>query len=456
MNRPDSNLFDVCVIGGGINGCGIARDAAGRGYKTLLLEEYDLASATSSKSTKLIHGGLRYLEQFEFRLVHESLQERNRLMNIAGQLIKPLTFILPHEPYIRPYGLIRLGLYLYDLLGLSFQKNSFHKSYGINLLTSPFGASLKNNHRRAIAYSDGWVDDSRLTSLNARDAKERGATIHTYTKCTHITPTNNEWKIETNGQTYRAKIVINAAGPWVRSILDENKLSNYTTPNLKLVKGSHIILPKLYDGDQAYILQQPDKRIVFAIPYEKNYTLIGTTEETYNGDPKSPHISEDETQYLLNIANNTFKTQLSKEDIAFTYSGVRALFDNHTNDNRTTTRDYKIIKYTYNNCPILSIFGGKITTYRALAEQVVNDIDKIFKRKTVSWTGTTPLPQIHIPSSHETTFSENIKLLLDDMIKNEFVKTADDFLWRRTKLGLHFNQAEKQKIEDYIKGKIHE
>ncbi len=489
MNNSESNseIYDICIIGGGVNGCGIARDATGRGYKTLLIEKDDLASSTSSKSTKLIHGGIRYLEQYEFRLVYESLQERNHLIKIAPHIITPLTFILPHESYIRPYWLIRLGLYLYDALGFSFMPSVFKKSKGIHLSKSSYGQRLKNKERLALSYTDGWVDDSRLVILNARDAKNRGATIKTYESCLSIIPENDMWHIKTDKGDYKSKIIVNASGPWVRNFLNDNQLSNITTPEIRLVKGSHIIVPKLFEGQHAYILQQPDKRIVFAIPYQDNFSLIGTTEELMNGDPNDPHISQKEMDYLLSIINTTFEKQTKQTDIYSHYSGVRALYDDNAADQRTVTRDYKIIRDNFNGSIIYSIFGGKITTFRALSTHIMQYIDRNFKRIDKDWTLSSPLPggdihpdkiikdiahlfpNISTQLTHRLAYSygsdaltilqqnpseflvpDILKSEIDFCIEHEFVKTPDDYLWRRSKMGLHLSKDDQNVISNYI------
>lgn len=487
MSNHDSNLYDICIIGGGINGTGIARDCAGRGYKTILIEQRDLASATSSKSTKLIHGGLRYLEQYEFRLVRESLQERNKLIKIAPHIIWPLNFILPHEPYIRPYYLIRLGLYLYDLLGFTFTKTPFDRSWGLDLKIAPWGNGLKNKNRKALGYSDAWVDDARLVTLNARDAFEKGATISTYTEVISIKPKEDQWIVTTDKGDIQTRLIVNAAGPWVRALLYKNQLTSIGTPRVRHIKGSHIITKSLYKGHHAYILQQPDKRIVFAIPYESDFTLIGTTEELYEGNPYDAAISNEERDYLINIINENFEAAINEKDILHTYSGVRALYDNAADDARTLTRDYKIIFDTYESAPILSIFGGKITTYRALAEHVSDEIDNFFGKEINHWTDSKPLSggeinpielfrqlQIQYPdlnakmlkrlvysyggdsaiilsqTPHIFIASSVLKAEIDFGIKHEFIKATEDFLKRRTKLYLHLNEDEQNNIKNYI------
>jgi glycerol-3-phosphate dehydrogenase len=484
--------FDICIIGGGVNGCGIARDAAGRGYTVLLLEQGDLASATSSKSTKLIHGGLRYLEQYEFRLVRESLIERNKLINIAPHIIWPMEFILPHEKYIRPYWFIRLGLYLYDALGLTGHYTKFKSSRGIDLSSSKYGVGLKHKNRKALCYSDAWVEDSRLVVANARSAHDKGATILSHTKCMSLNYRSTIWHIETDTQQFTAQYIVNASGPWVRSFLDQSHLGTNATPNVKLIKGSHIIVPKLFDGDHAYILQQPDKRIVFAIPYENDFTLIGTTEENYTGDPYQAEISNNELNYLLDIVQNNFETLINVEDIISTYSGVRALYDDNSSDARTITRDYKLIEDNHGGGKILSIFGGKITTYRALAEHAMKLIDAAFQKQTKPWTDSEYLiggdydPEILIdriqtnyPALDKAMIerlvyaygSESLVILrnnhtdfivptvlkseLEFVCQHEFVKTGEDFLMRRSKLYLHLSQQDQDIISDYIKGITH-
>lgn len=488
MSQNDPLVYDLCIIGGGINGAGIARDAAGRGLKVLLLEKDDLASATSSKSTKLVHGGLRYLEYYEFRLVHEALQEREVLLGIAPHIIWPMNFVLPDAYSIRPFWLIRCGLYIYDLLSFSLHARKFPLSRAFNLRKHSYGEPLKDDYFLGVLYSDGWVQDSRLVVLNAMDAKAQGADIRTRTECTGLKPARGMWDVEIDGKvTIKAKLVVNAAGPWVDQILHKSKLTTRKTPDVRLVQGSHIVVPKIHDGDQAYMFQQPDKRIIFAIPYETNFSLIGTTDKDYDGDPGKLQISDEETEYLLNAANMYFKKQVTKSDIVWTYSGVRPLLDDEQGDAKTVTRDYKIHEDQFNGSHLISVFGGKITTYRKLAESVMHKVSHVLKIPDKSWTGKRPLPGGDIPSGDFTAFlreqkirweHENVNMLkryartygtkmieilsmpkgadygeqvyeaeIRYLITKEFARSLDDILWRRTKLGLHLSDTTKSNIE---------
>ena len=395
MNDAPDKIYDICVIGGGINGTGIARDAAGRGLSVLLCEKGDLAQATSSSSTKLIHGGLRYLEQYEFKLVAESLTERERLLRAAPHIIWPMQFILPHEPHLRPKWMIRLGLFLYDRLG---KRKILPKSKSVSLINGAFGHKLQDTYTHGFSYADCWVEDSRLVVLNAMDARARGADIHTRTACTSLSVHDGLWRIKLTDEidgderTITARTVVNAGGPWVRSLLDDNNLADQYTPHIRMSKGSHIILPKLYDGDHAYILQQPDERIVFAIPYEGQYTLIGTTDEDYTGDPLEARISDDEMAYLCEATNRSFKTSISKNDVLWTYSGVRPLLDSGNANPSEVTRDYKLDIDHNHGAPLLSLYGGKLTTYRAVGEHVIDELSKYFDHIKPAWTKKSILP----------------------------------------------------------------
>ena len=488
------DLFDVCVIGGGINGAGIARDAAGRGLKVLLVEQGDLGQATSSASTKLIHGGLRYLEYYEFKLVRESLKEREVLLRLAPHLIHPMRFVLPLVQDIRPTWLIRMGLFLYDHIG---GKSSLPKSKALSLKGAVSGQPLQKSFERGFSYSDCWVDDARLVIANAVSARDKGATILTRTRCSGLSPSRKGWQIELTdadtGDTRKvsAKLVVNAAGPWVRTFLNDQHLNDQATPSIRLVQGSHIILPRLYDGDQAYILQQQDGRIVFAIPYEKNYTVIGTTETPYTGDPLKATITAQEISYLVDVVNQTFNKQILTSDILRTYSGVRPLFDDQHIDAKAITRDYRIHTSIHTECPLLSVFGGKLTTYRKLSEQVTDQIVSILNVDQPAWTANEMLPGGDLGG----TFAEFLKrkqaewpaiepqlleryarlygngldqILLAEpgrdfgegvceaelryLIDHEFARTTEDILWRRTKLGLSLSKETIARISNFIEG----
>lgn len=492
-------MYDVVIIGGGINGAGIARDAAGRGLSVLLVEQGDLAQGTSSASTKLIHGGLRYLEHYDFKLVAEALAERERLLKSAPHIIWPLDFIIPHEPHLRPRWLIRLGLCLYDWLGGWRQK--LPASKGLNLKTHPAGEPLKDSYTHGFSYADCWVDDARLVALCALDAHEKGAHIRTRTRCTGLTPHAGYWDVQLNdkdSETVQARMVVNAAGPYVRKLLDANGLAQEGTLNMRYSKGSHILVPKIYEGDQAYLLQQPDGRIVFAIPYEDEFTLIGTTDVDYQGDPLAAQIDDDEVAYLCAAATRSFKLTVKPAHVVFTYSGVRGLLDSGDDNLAEVTRDYELDLEESFGAPILNIFGGKITTFRKLSQQATTLIAKRLKSKKGAWTKKAALPGGDMPRADFDAFLAahikrypwiNIALLqrwarlygtrLTHIIKDahtvadfglhfgeniyeaeitylmeaEWARTAEDILWRRTKLGLHLSDETKAAIEDYINRK---
>lgn len=504
--------YDLCIIGGGVNGAGIARDAVGRGMSVLLVEAGDLAGATSSASSKMIHGGLRYLEYFEFKLVREALQERDVLLSIAPHIMYPRDFVLPHANTIRPAWMVRLGLYLYDHLA---RAKYFKQSTAVKVADDARCAPLKSEYETAFTYSDGWVDDARLVALNAVDAADMGAHILTRTACTGLRVENKVWHVELfdvdtrQTATRTAAMVVNAAGPWVRNVLDGSNLSvARKTPNVRLVKGSHIVVPRLYDGAQAFNLQQPDRRVVFVFPYLDDYTLIGTTDIDHPNDTVHPEISAEETQYLCNCANRYFNKQITPGDVVWSYSGVRALFDDGRGNASKATRDYRLVLDKSHGAPLLSVFGGKITTYRRLAQDAVNKLIRFwppYKRArgmdTVKpWTHTQCLPGGDIgevsangmeafielsaakypflPASvvrrYAVTYGTRMDKILSGavdldslgrhfgdgiymaevnyLIQYEWVKTAEDMLWRRTKLGLSIGDNTRLAIEDYFAG----
>lgn len=489
-----SQLYDIAVIGGGINGTGVARDAAGRGYKTILFEAGDLAQGTSSNSTKLIHGGLRYLEYYEFNLVRKALKEREILMGLAPHIIWPMRFILPHAPHLRPKWMIRLGLYLYDKLA---GRKVLAPSQPVDL---SFDTVLNKSFESAFAYSDCWVEDSRLVVLNALDAKERGAEIKTHCSVTSVTPDPEQgvWLIETSKgeKRYAAKTVINAAGPWAGQVLYQSHVEKKSRRTLKLVKGSHIVVPKLYQGEHAYILQNEDDRIVFAIPYEHDYTLIGTTDVDVGDDPHTkPEIDAFEIEYLVNVINRHFTDKISEDDIVWTYSGVRPLIDDG-NSATKASRDYELRLDSHKGLPFLSVLGGKLTTYRVMAEEAVDKIAHFLSHHGDHWTASEPLPGGDIPHGDFASFLSEQEakykwlpydLLLryargygtrmDDIVGKatsindlganlgdqvfeveleylcvcEWASCAEDVLWRRSKLGLHVSDATKSEIEKWFK-----
>ncbi len=375
--------FDLLVVGGGVNGAGVARDAAGRGLSVLLVEQNDLASATSSASTKLVHGGLRYLEYYKFRLVREALEERETLLAMAPHIIWPLQFILPHANATRPAWMIRLGLFLYDHIG---GRRRLPGSRGLSLKGAPQGAALRPEYRRAFAYSDCWVDDARLVTLNAMDARERGAVIETRTKLVSARRVGASWEarlqpVDGPERQVRARAIVNAAGPWVSDLLG-GALNVTTGSGTRLVKGSHIVVPRLFEGDHAYMLQNPDRRIVFAIPYEDRFTLVGTTDLAWDAPPGPAQISSQEVDYLCESINRYFVPQITADDVVWSYAGLRPLFDDNANSASAVTRDYVLeVDAPEGEAPVLSVFGGKITTYRRLAGQAMDRLAKFFPRR---------------------------------------------------------------------------
>jgi glycerol-3-phosphate dehydrogenase len=485
--------YDLVIIGGGVNGTGIAADAAGRGLNVLLCEKNDLASATSSNSSKLIHGGLRYLEHYEFRLVKEALAEREVLLRKAPHIMWPMRFVLPHRPHLRPAWMIRIGLFLYDNLA---KRTTLKASKGIRF--SP-QSPLIDNIKKGFEYSDGWVDDARLVLLNAKDAADNGATILTHTKCVSARRSDRAWDISledvNNGKVtaISAKAVINAAGPWVKNFFD-TALEEKSSKNIRLIKGSHFVVPKIHNDNQAYILQNEDKRIVFVIPYEDDYSLVGTTDVEYKGNPLDAKISDDEVSYLVKIVNDHFKHKITPQDVIHSFSGVRPLLDDESSAPDAITRDYTFdLKDKNGTLPLLSIYGGKITTYRKLAESAVNSICKYFPKAGKAWTVNGPIcggdfeNQSALLTRLETTypflpnkllkryvrtygsrtfdvlskvvsekemgrdFGANLfKAEVDYLIKNEWATTADDILWRRTKMGLRLTKLQQHDLSDYI------
>ncbi len=369
-SAPLAEVYDVAVVGGGINGVGIAADAAGRGLSVFLCEQHDLAQHTSSASSKLIHGGLRYLEHYEFRLVREALAEREVLLAKAPHIVKPLRFVLPHRPHLRPAWMIRAGLFLYDHLG---KREKLPASRGLRFTGS---SPLKAEIRRGFEYSDCAVDDARLVVLNAISAREHGAHVHTRTRCVSARRSKGLWHLHlerSDGSLYsiRARALVNAAGPWVARFIQDD-LKQKSPYGIRLIQGSHIIVPKLYEGEHAYILQNEDRRIVFAIPYLDRFTMIGTTDREYQGDPAKVAISEEETAYLLQVVNAHFKQQLAAADILHSFAGVRPLCDDESDEPSAITRDYTLSLSAGNGePPLLSVFGGKLTTFRPLAVEVL-------------------------------------------------------------------------------------
>ena len=498
MSQPDS--VDLLIVGGGINGTGIARDAAGRGLKVLLCEQSDLSGATSSSSSKLIHGGLRYLEMYEFRLVREALTEREVLLKAAPHIIWPMRFVLPHNSLLRPAWLIRMGLFLYDHIG---GRRTLPGTTALNLRQGLQGAPLKPELVKGFEYSDCWVDDSRLVVLNAMDAANHGAEVLVRTRCIGArrvgAGTGSRWKAVLADQAtgaereVTARILVNAAGPWVDHFLQQG-LGDNTAQNLKLVKGSHIIVPRLYEGEHAYILQNTDNRVVFAIPYEGRFTLIGTTDVVYDGDPGTPAITDAETAYLCEAVNRYFDKPVAPADIVHTYSGVRPLYDDAEANPSEITRDYVFdVKTDHGNTPLLSIYGGKITTYRRLAEHAIAKLEPYLPGLGPAWTEDSDLPGGDLADGFDAFVSElqsRYPFLPDDLtwrfarlygslcleflanaatladlgeefgaglyareaeylIDREWARSADDILWRRTKLGLVMSPDGKARLADW-------
>ncbi len=490
--------YDIAIIGGGINGCGIARDAAGRGYSVLLCEQGDFASGTSSESTKLIHGGLRYLEFYEFRLVREALMERELLWAMAPHIIWPLRFILPHHKGLRPAWFLRLGLFIYDHLG---GRKLLPGTRTIDLAADPADKPLRPGFSKAFEYSDCWVDDARLVILNARDAADRGAVLKTRTKITSARRDGGVWTITMrDGETgaaenTTARLLVNAAGPWVDKVLDD-ALGQQAAHNVRLVKGSHIVVRALFDHDKAYIFQNADGRIIFAIPYERDFTLIGTTDEDFDGDPGSVAISDEEIDYLSEAASEYFSQAVRRDDIVWTYSGVRPLFDDGASKAQEVTREY-ILKADGDaqSGALINIFGGKITTFRRLAEAAVDMADDLLGKLGPTWTAHAALPggdfavdgfdaevetlrrscpvldgdharrlvraygtrarQIVAGVTDKSDWGEQFGADLTErevryLIDNEWARSADDVLWRRSKLGLRLSDAEAERLDAWM------
>ncbi|MCF8467850.1 MAG: glycerol-3-phosphate dehydrogenase [Sneathiella sp.] len=491
--------FDLLIIGGGINGCGIARDAAGRGYSVALCEMDDLASGTSSGSTKLIHGGLRYLEYYEFRLVQKALSEREVLWANAPHIIWPLRFVLPHHKGLRPAWLLRLGLFLYDHIG---GREKLPATKTLDLRTAAVGKPLKEQFLKGFEYSDCWVNDSRLVVLNASDAAARGALIETRTKCISAVHQQGTWHITTENQvtkekkTRTARLIVNAAGPWVDEVLGTS-VNVGNAHNVRLVQGSHIVVPCIFEHDRCYIFQNKDDRIIFAIPYEQDYTLIGTTDQDYEGDPAKVTISDAEISYLCNAASEYFRNPVVETDVIWTYSAVRPLFDDGASKAQEATREY-VLRWQEetDNALLLNIFGGKITTYRHLAEDALEMIERNLGARNPAWTKDAPLPGGDFPmegfpallaetrkkypflEARQTTrlvraYGTRVFTLLGDaasrddlgvdfgaglserevryLMTAEWALTAEDVLWRRSKLGIEATPEQINALNDWMK-----
>jgi glycerol-3-phosphate dehydrogenase len=491
-----TQLYDLAVIGGGINGCGIARDAAGRGHRTVLIEQGDLASATSSQSTKLIHGGLRYLEHYEFGLVRKALVEREKLWSIAPHIAWPLRFVLPHRKGMRPALLLRLGLWLYDHLGgrarLAATKTPWRRSY-------PLFDALDPHLGIGFEYSDLWVEDARLVVLNAMSARDHGADILTRHRVTAVYREGTQWRIEgISGEqsfTLRARCLVNAAGPWADQLSGVQDLLPKGA-KLRLVRGSHIVVPRLYADERCFILQNDDGRIVFVIPYEQDFSLIGTTDVDHQGSPAHAQASGEEIRYLCTAVNRQFVTQITPQDVVWSYAGVRPLLDDGATAAQEATRDYKLVRSHHAEGPVvLSVIGGKLTTYRVLAEEVMDQLADVLEHKRGSFTASEALPggdfpltdfgalcarlaveHPHLPQSLlrravraygtqakawlgpaqtlddlGTCFGADLtQAEVDYLCRVEFAISAEDIVWRRSKLGLRMTRAEINLLEDYL------
>ena len=490
--------YGLLIIGGGVNGCGIARDAAGRGLRVLVCEQGDLAQATSSASTKLFHGGLRYLEYYEFRLVREALIERETLLRAMPHIAWPLRFVLPHHGGLRPAWLLRLGLFIYDHLG---GRKILPATRTLDLTQDPAGAPLKDSFRKAFEYSDCWVEDSRLVVLNARAAADLGAEIRVRTRCLSAERRDGLWYATlenlANGATreMRARGLVNAGGPWVEDII-RNKLRRNSPASIRLVRGSHIVVNKLFDHDRAYIFQNADNRIVFAIPYQDDFTLIGTTDMDHDGPPEEAVCTPEEADYLRATASEYLARPIAAEDVVWTYSGVRPLYDDGASSATAATRDYMLqVEDADGRAPLLNVFGGKITTYRRLAEAALERLAAYFPSMGGPWTAGAPLPGGGFPVDGVPMQIQHLRAefpflderwarrlvraygtqaaeLLGDatsaddlgrhfgwnlteaevrwLMSREWARTAADILWRRSKLGLRLSKSEAAALDSWM------
>lgn len=523
--RQKTEPCDLFVIGGGINGCGIARDAAGRGLDVCIAEMNDLASATSSASTKLFHGGLRYLEYFEIKLVQHALQERETLLRAMPHISWPLRFVLPYHPDMRfegttptsrilntvmpwmkgrrPAWLIRLGLFMYDNLG---GRKILPGTSTLSLPGTPEGAPIVDKFKKAYEYSDCWVEDSRLVVLNARDAAERGAEVMVRTKVTSAARVGDLWEIALedieSGEkfTRQAKMLVNAGGPWVGDIIQQKVRVN-SSEGVRLVRGSHIVTRKLYDHDKCYFFQGTDGRIIFAIPYETDFTLIGTTDAEHHDPDKKPVCTDEERDYLINFVNQYLKEDITRDDVVWSYSGVRPLYDDGASSATAATRDYTLKVDAAGGAPILNIFGGKITTYRKLAEDAMDKIVPFFPGTSGHWTAGVPLPGGDFPvdgfdmlvakladefqfltpfwarrlvraygtlawdvldnASSKEDMGENFGATLTAreviwLMQKEYARRAEDIVWRRNKLGLRLEKEAVERIDQFMRDKRQE
>jgi glycerol-3-phosphate dehydrogenase len=498
MNEIET--YDLLVVGGGINGCGIARDAAGRGLKVALVEMRDLAHATSSASTKMIHGGLRYLEYYEFRLVREALAEREVLLAMAPHIIWPIRIAIPHAPWLRPFWLVRTGLFLYDHLS---RRLTLPGTETIDIAASPLGVGLKPEFTRGLVYSDCWVDDARLVVLNAMDAAARGATVMTRTALVSARRAGDRWIAELQGEggaaprRIAARGLVNASGAWVRDVLVK-AIGRNDGPGVRLVKGSHVVVPRLYEGGHGYLLQNEDRRVIFLLPYEDDFTLVGTTDIQIDGPPGPVDCGDDEAAYLCEAASRFLTKPVSAADVVWRYSGVRPLYDDGASDPSAVTRDYVIeVDDADGALPLLDVYGGKITTYRRLAEEALGKLDRYFPDMRGAWTGSVALPggdvgkfddfladlRRRYPALPAATLgklarrhgSNALRILegvataadlgqdfgatltareIDWMIEREWATSSRGVLWRRSKAGLHMTPAQREAVSAYVEARL--
>ena len=520
VEKAQPQVADLFIIGGGINGCGIARDAAGRGLSVVLAEQGDLAQATSSASTKLFHGGLRYLEYFEFRLVREALKERETLLVAMPHISWPMRFVLPFHadmrfegetptgrlmsrvmPWMkgrRPAWLIRLGLFLYDTLG---GRKILPGTRTLDLTQDAAGKPLQKRFVKAFEYSDCWVEDAKLVSLNARDAAENGARIMTRTRVVSAERQTGGWLVTVDGpqgrETHTARALVNAGGPWVEDII-RNVARINSTEGVRLVRGSHIVTKRLYDHDRCYFFQGTDGRIIFAIPYEQDFTLIGTTDKDHQGAPKDAVCSDEEQDYLLSFASQYFERPVTRDDVVWTYAGVRPLYNDGATSATAATRDY-VLSLDQKGAPLLNVFGGKITTYRRLAESALDKLLPFFPAAKPAWTARAPLPGGNFPHADVAALTKALKARhafltdywaarmiraygieatevldgahtvadlgedfgatltkteVDWLMANEFAREAADVVWRRTKLGLRMSRMQIDRLQSYMTTRV--
>jgi glycerol-3-phosphate dehydrogenase len=497
------DTFDILIVGGGINGAGIARDAAGRGLRVLLVEQAGFAHFTSSASSKLVHGGLRYLEYYQFRLVREALLERERLLAIAPHLVRRMRFVLPYERRLRPAWVVRLGLFFYDHL---VRGNTLERVANVRFRTSPFGAPMREQTGRGFAYSDCTVDDSRLVLLNAKDAAERGACIRVGHRLRRAQRHDLHWQAEIQDQAtgqltqVQSRAIVNAAGPWVAEVLTQ-RLGAHSRHHVRLVKGSHIVVRRLYEGEQAYVLQNDDRRIIFVMPYQNDFTLIGTTDIAFDGAPGPVSIDSAEVDYLCRVVNAYFSRRIAPADVVWSYAGIRPLYDDASSDEAAVTRDYLLdIDAPPHSAPVLSVFGGKITTYRRLAEHALEKLEPYLGPMQTSWTGTTALPGGDIARGDMRAFVADVqsrwpfldptqasrlahaygtriarvlegsrsradlgeefgggltRAEVDYLVREEWARSALDLYWRHSKVGLWATAADQLRLEAYLKSTRH-